>query len=372
MRIGTSDVLLPTMMVGSYPKPRWFNTGLPLPMGNYPPDSLITEALEDCITVIAQDQLDAGLDVITDGLVLGTDGSYSAKLYYVADRLTNVVMQGPQIPVPVLSTAFSPTVTGPVGRKAPMMVKHVQTLRRLTDKPIKVNFPGTQAFALGLNNQHYPSPVELGMDIAKVFNEEFKDLVAAGVDIIQLDEFLWHYQLSDAEWEVEMFNQMVDGVEAHIVVHVCWGNYGGTSGYLPSSPESAASQMEARGGSFRLSRRERGATTNRAEAIFPRSGKVNIWALNYEIAHMGVGDLEPLRKNNWDKPFIAGVVDVKSTETETAEEVADRIRAALEIIPAEDLGLTTDCGMINLPRMICQSKLRALVDGANIVRAELA
>jgi 5-methyltetrahydropteroyltriglutamate--homocysteine methyltransferase len=358
------------MMVGSYPKPRWFNTGLPLPVGNYPPDSLITEALEDCITVIVQDQLDAGLDVITDGLVQATDASYTAKLYYIADRLTNVVPQGPQIPLPTYSTAFSPTVLGPVARKAPMMVKHVQTLRRLTDRPIKVNFPGPQVFALGLNNTHYPSPVELGMDLAAAFNEEFKDLAAAGVDIIQLDEFLWHYALSDAEWEVEMFNKMVDGVDAQIVVHVCWGNYAGTTGYLPASPEAAAAQMDR--GSFRLSRRERGATTSRAEAIFPRSQKVNIWALNYEIAHQGVGDLEPLRKNNWDKPFIAGVVDVKSTEIETAEEVADRIRAALEIIPAEDLGLTTDCGMINLPRIICQQKLQALVDGANLVRGELS
>ncbi len=370
MRIGTTDVLLPTMMIGSYPKPHWFNTGFGLPVGSYAPDTILTEALEDCITCIVQDQLDAGLDVITDGLVVSGDGSYTSKLYYVTERLTNVMPYGPQIPLPVYSTSYAPTVTGPVARKAPMMVKQMQTVRRLTDKPIKANFPGIQVMALGLTNEHYPSPVELGMDIATVYNEEFKELAAVGVDVIQLDEFLWHYALSDAEWEVDIFNRMVDGVDAQVVVHVCWGNYGGTPGYLPSSPEAAAAQME--GGSFRLSRRERGSTTSRAEAIFPRSGKVNIWALNYEIAHMGVGDLEPLRKNNWDKPFIAGVIDVKSLETETAEEVADRIRAALEIIPAEDLGLTTDCGMINLPRIVCQSKLRALVDGANIVRAELA
>ncbi len=65
------------------------------------------------------------------------------------------------------------------------------------------------------------------------------------------------------------------------------------------------------------------------------------------------------------------MIDVKSTVTETAEEVADRIRQVLEFVPAERLGLSTDCGLINLPRMIAAGKLRALVDGANLVRQEL-
>jgi 5-methyltetrahydropteroyltriglutamate--homocysteine methyltransferase len=63
---------------------------------------------------------------------------------------------------------------------------------------------------------------------------------------------------------------------------------------------------------------------------------------------------------------------VKSTVTETADEVADRIRQVLEFVPAERLGLSTDCGLINLPRMVAASKLRALADGAALVRQELA
>jgi 5-methyltetrahydropteroyltriglutamate--homocysteine methyltransferase len=65
------------------------------------------------------------------------------------------------------------------------------------------------------------------------------------------------------------------------------------------------------------------------------------------------------------------VIDVKSTVTESADEVADRIRQVLEYVPADRLGLSTDCGLINLPRMIALGKLRALGDGAAIVRAEL-
>ena len=67
---------------------------------------------------------------------------------------------------------------------------------------------------------------------------------------------------------------------------------------------------------------------------------------------------------------MAGVIDVKSTVTESADEVADRIRQVLEYVPADRLGLSTDCGLINLKRWIAQLKLTALVEGAEIVRAE--
>jgi 5-methyltetrahydropteroyltriglutamate--homocysteine methyltransferase len=167
-----------------------------------------------------------------------------------------------------------------------------------------------------------------------------------------------------------MFNAAVEGVDAKIVIHVCWGNYGGTPGYLPESPEAAAAQMQ--GSEFVFARRQKGATTNRAEAIFPRSHKVNISAINFEMGHFGMQDLQVMRKNDWEKDFIAGIIDVKNLETETADEVAERIRTCLEVIPPERLGLTTDCGMINLPRMVCQSKLQALVEGAAIVRQEIA
>jgi len=78
-----------------------------------------------------------------------------------------------------------------------------------------------------------------------------------------------------------------------------------------------------------------------------------------------------LQQGGWEKDFIAGVIDVKSVEVESAEGVADRIRACLDVVKPERLGLSTDCGLINLPRRVAQAKLLALVEGTNIVRAEL-
>jgi 5-methyltetrahydropteroyltriglutamate--homocysteine methyltransferase len=184
------------------------------------------------------------------------------------------------------------------------------------------------------------------------------------VEIIQLDEFLWPYEMSD--WQVEVFNLAVDDVPGvQFWVHTCWGNYGGTPGYLPDETE------QEYGAYVLASRRTDASAPNRAFGIFPLVKDVHLDALNYEVGRTGPDDLKPLADHGWDKDFVAGVIDVKSTITETAEEVADRIRQCLEYVPAERLGLTTDCGLVMLQRMTAQSKLRALAAGAAIVRAEL-
>ena len=371
MRIAGQDILLPTMMVGNYPKPRWF-TGQAwseIPAGRYAADSISFEAFSDAILAIVHDQDSAGLDVITDGLMVSGDSPFAAKLYYLTERIAGFTPYGPSIMLPTFSTEHSPIVDGKLIRKCPLYSEQVRVLRKATKKPIKVNFPGLQVLAMGSINKYYSDVKDLAFDLARIYNEEFKELVAAGCDIIQLDEFTWHFGLSLGDWEVDVFNAAVDGVDAEVHVHVCWGNYLGTSGYLPTPGDGDSPDKE--GEEYVLSLRERGATTARARAIFPRVHRVHISALNYEIAHQGAGDLVALEKGGWDKDFIAGVIDVKSVEIEAAEAVADRIRACLEAVKPENLGLSTDCGLINLPRRVAQGKLRSLVEAANIVRAEL-
>ncbi|MGH3906865.1 MAG: hypothetical protein ACRDTE_22190 [Pseudonocardiaceae bacterium] len=141
-----------------------------------------------------------------------------------------------------------------------------------------------------------------------------------------------------------------------------------TPAYLPYEGDDTDKEL----GIYNLDRRPRSATdvTERARNIFPKVLDADIDVLNYEVGRTGPDDLKPLADNNWDKPFVAGVIDVKSLITETAEEVADRIRAVLEYVPIERLGVTTDCGLPNMPRMIATGKLRALAEGAAVVRAK--
>lgn len=365
MQVGSEDVLLPTTMVGNYPNPRWYDghAFAQFPRGEFVHDAISREAFEDAVLAIVHDQEYAGIDVISDGKVYGGDSPYGQILYHYAERMTGIKMSGPPIGLPIYSTLYAPTVVGEVRREHPFHLATLRAVRKATDKPVKVSYVGVGILAAALNNQHYGDTRELGLALAQAFNEDFQELADNGCDIIQLDEFVWPYGMGD--WEIEVFNKAVENVDCQFWVHTCWGNYSGTPGYFPDEEDREF-------GAWVLDRRPASAPApERAKAIFPEVLDADITALNYEVGRTGPDDLKPLADHNWDKPFVAGVIDVKSTVTETAEEVADRIRQVLEYVPAENLGLSTDCGLINLPRMVTKGKLRALADGAAIVREEL-
>jgi 5-methyltetrahydropteroyltriglutamate--homocysteine methyltransferase len=251
---------------------------------------------------------------------------------------------------------------GEVTREHPFHLANLRAVRKATKKPVKISYTGIQVIAAATTNQFYKETRDLALAIAKAFNEDFKELADNGCDVIQIDEFVWPYGMGD--WEVEVVNKAMEGVDCQFWIHTCWGNYSGTPGYYPDEEETEF-------GAWVLDRRPEDAPApDRSQGIFPKVLDAKIDALNYEIGRTGSDDLKPLLDHNWSKDFVAGVIDVKSTITETADEVADRIRQVLEFVPVERLGLTTDCGLINLPRMVGAGKLRALADGAAIVRAE--
>jgi 2-hydroxypropyl-CoM lyase len=365
MRIGSQDILLPTSMVGNYPNPRWYNgqAFATIPKGEFIFDAISREAFEDAVGAVVQDQESAGMDIISDGKVYGGDSPYGTILYYYLERMKGYKLSGPPIGLPIYSTLFSPTCVGEIEREYPFHLAQLRAVRKATSKPVKISYTGLGVIAAATTNQYYNDTREVAMGLAKAFNEDFKELADNGVDIIQLDEFVWPYGMGD--WEVEALNAAVEGVDAQIWVHTSWGNYSGTPAYFPDDTNTEF-------GAFVLDKRAANAPApDRAHAIFPHVLDANIDALNYEVGRTGPDDLKPLLDNEWTKDFVAGVIDVKSTVTESADEVADRIREVLEYVPAERLGVGTDCGLINLPRMIAQPKLRALHDGAAIVRAEL-
>lgn len=366
MRINNEDILLPTTMVGNYPNPRWYD-GSPysrLPAGALVFDSITREAYEDAVQVIVHDQEAAGLDIISDGRVHGGDSPYGQVAYHYFERLRGYEMDGPQMGLPIYSTLYSPTVVGPVSRRSSFALPTLRAVRKATKKPVKISYQGIHVLAAASNDLFYKDTKELATAIANAYHEDFRQLADVGVDIIQLDEFLWPYEMSD--WQVEVFNLAIDDVPGvQFWTHTCWGNYGGTPGYLP---DDSAQEFD----SYVLDKRAVNAPApERAHALFPKVKDAHMHVLNYEVGRTGPDDLKPLAEHGWDRDFVAGVIDVKSTITETAEEVADRIRQCLEYVPPERLGLSTDCGLVMLQRMTAQSKLRALADGAAIVRAEL-
>jgi 5-methyltetrahydropteroyltriglutamate--homocysteine methyltransferase len=369
MLVGQQEMLLPTTMVGNYPEPRWWKGSA---FAKYPAnkpvfDSVSQEAYQDCIQAIVCDQERVGLDIMADGRVFDGEDAYGQLLYHYIERMNGYELDGPALAVPIYSMLYAPTCIGEVSRRYSFHLDTLKAMRRSTKRPIKISYTGVGAITAATQDTHYGDIKALGLAIAKAINDDLKELAAVGVDIIQLDEFVWPYGMG--EWEIDCLNAAVKDVEAQIWLHVCWGNLGSAPSYLPYEGDEEAKDEH---GMYDVARRPRGATdaTQRARNIFPQVLGANIDVLNYEVGRMGPDDLKPLLDAGWEKPFVAGVIDVKQVTVETAEEVADRIRAVTEYVPIERLGVTTDCGLPNLKRWIAALKLSALVQGAEIVRSE--
>ena len=105
--------------------------------------------------------------------------------------------------------------------------------------------------------------------------------------------------------------------------------------------------------------------------LFPAVLSVRVDQLVLEFARKGLDDLRLFKQYSWDRNVGLDVIDVKTAEVESAELVASRIRRALEYIPADRLMVNPDCGLRHLTSEVAQAKLRALVTGTAIVRAEL-
>ena len=306
MKIGNENVVIPTSMVGNYPNPRWWDAeyGRHFTGDQQPPDSMWQEALDDAIGAIARDQEQAGLDIITDGRLHG-DNYADQAVYYYLKRL-GYDLKGGHLGFPIYSRLHSGTVTKAIQRHGALMVEQAKSLRRATKKPIKVQYTGVQVLAQVTNDLFYKSSRERAMAIAAAINEDLKEVEAIGADFIQLDEFTWPYFFED--YAIEAFNRAVEGInKSKIIVHVCWGNWGGTPAYYPD--ETASS-----GEIFDLTKRV-GAAPSATASIIPKAYEANISVLNLENCGRRSDDLSGLEviKANPLPPnvdFWAGVIDV--------------------------------------------------------------
>jgi 5-methyltetrahydropteroyltriglutamate--homocysteine methyltransferase len=367
MRVGNQEILIPTSMVGNYPNPRWWDAG---PARDWhgdqePPDAFIREAFEDAMQAVVHDQEIAGLDIISDGRLHGDNYADAAVYYYM--RRMGYDLKGGHLGFPIYSRLHAGTLTQEIKRRGGIMVEQARALKRATNKATKVQYTGIQVLSQCTNDLYYDNPRDRAMAMAAAINEDILEVDAMGIDFIQLDEFTWPYFYED--WAIEAFNRAVQGVKnAQIIVHVCWGNWGGTPAYYPD--ETANS-----GEIFDLTQRK-GSAPSATASVIPKSYEANFNVLNLENCGRRSDDLSgldvikehPLPDNVM---FWAGVIDVKSTITETAEDVCDRIMRLAEYIPPEKLGVTTDCGLILLQRYIAIDKLHALAAGTELARKKL-
>ena len=300
-------------------------------------DPFLEQAQDDATAQAIHDQELMGIDIITDGEIRRE--SYSNRF---ATALEGIDLDNPGTaldrtghPNPV------PRVVGPIRRMRPVQKRDVEFLRRHTDRRIRVTVPGPFTMTQQAQDDYYNDPAAMALDYAQAVNAELRDAVAAGADIVQIDEpYLQARPDAAREFALPALNRALEGINSDTALHTCFGY-------------AAIVKKRASGYSFLAELEECVADQICLEAAQPR---------------LDLSILEQLPS----KRIVLGVLDLGDPSAESAGAVADRIRAALHHVPAERLSVGPDCGMKYLPRELAQAKLRALVEGAQIVRSELS
>jgi 5-methyltetrahydropteroyltriglutamate--homocysteine methyltransferase len=338
--------LLVTTVVGSYPQPDWLidreRLGERLPPRVRArelwrvPEPFLEEAQDDATRLAVQDMERAGVDVITDGEMRRE--SYSNRF---ATALDGVDLDTPGVALDRTGHENPvPRVVAPISRTRPVEVRDVRFLRSITDRRIKITVPGPFTMTHQAQNDHYADERSLALAYADAVNDELHDLKMAGADVVQIDEpYLQARPEPAREYAVEAINRALDGIAGETVLHTCFGYAHIVKDRLSGYP-------------FLRELGDCAATQLSLEAAQPRL------------------DPEVLREVS-DKTIVLGVLDLGSPEAETAETVAERIRATLEVVGPERLVVAPDCGMKYLPRDLAFRKLEAMVAGARLVREDL-
>jgi 5-methyltetrahydropteroyltriglutamate--homocysteine methyltransferase len=341
-------MLFPTTLVGSYPQPEWLIDREKL-AGRFPPrvrarelwrvpPQWLAQAQDDATIVAIRAQEQAGLDIVTDGEIRRE--SYSNRF---ATALEGVDVDNPGTaldrsghPNPV------PRVVGPIRRKHAVQVEDLLFLKRHTQRLAKVTVPGPFTMSQQAQIEYYDGSRELAaLDYAAAVNEEIRDLFANGADIVQLDEPYMQARPEEARaYGLKALNRALEGVRGTLAVHICFG-YAAIIHQRPS------------GYSF-----------------LPELAGCSCAQVSIETAQSNL-DCAVLAKLA-GKKILLGVLDLSDMNPETPEQVAARIRRALPYVEAKNIVVAPDCGMKYLPRDVADAKLRAMVEGARIVRNELA
>jgi len=343
--MATRDLLFPTTLVGSYPQPEWLIDRSKL-AGRFPPrvralelwrveKSFLEEAQDDATVLAIRAQEQAGLDIITDGEIRRE--SYSNRF---ATALEGVDIDNPGSaldrsghPNPV------PRIVGRIRRKHAVEVQDLLFLKKNTEKQVKITVPGPFTMLQQAQNDFYKSEEAAAMDYAAAVNEEIKDLFKAGADIVQVDEPYMQARPEKArQYGLKALNRALEGVSGTTAVHICFGY----AAIIHARPE---------GYSF-----------------LPEFAGCSCKQVSIETAQSNL-DTAVLAKLP-DKKIMVGCIDLSDMTIETPQKVVERLKKALKHVKPENVIVAPDCGMKYLPREVAYGKLKAMVEGAKILRQE--
>ncbi|MDB6117487.1 MAG: xecA1 [Verrucomicrobiaceae bacterium] len=338
---------LRTSVIGSYPFPGWLQFASKN-LSEFGASDL-EELKEDAAQIALRDQLDAGLDVVTDGEQTRFDFNLSFYGY-----IRGISME------PASPRRFGPPAHDQRGKHevigellAPNglgAVEEFERLQKMAPKGgpvLKVSVPGP--FTLSgrlLPNAMYPDRYAITEALLPIVRKEVADLIAAGCEEICVDEpsmSCYGYR-EDPKRFVDIFNRTVEGGygRTRICTHLCFGNYKGHAvGYRKYAP------------------------------LFPAFFDLHADEVHVEMANREYAELEVIKPMAEHYDVAVGIVDVKSYYIETVENIADAVRACLRHAPADRLVFAPDCGLSQTARWAAKKKLANMVEGVRMVKKEL-
>jgi len=334
---------LPTSVVGSHGLPGWVWLAREAMDAGRLGAVDVRELMEDATQVALLDQERAGVDVVSTGemmrvrFIIGFYDYIQGIRALPAPRRLGQPLWDTNTPFEVVEKVAAPQGLG--------IVEEFKLARELTGKRIKATVPGPYTLLVPLKpGGPYRDRDTLLADLVRIVNAECRALVAVGCDFIQIDEPHHGMYAGRVPDVARGINRAVEGIDAKLAVHVCFGN-------LYGRPFSAVRDYRN---------------------VFPTLAEIRASQIVLEFANRGMED--PARWKDWpkDKELGAGVIDVKAFRAESAEDVAGRIRAFLKFLPADRLWVNPDCGFWETPRWVVKQKLHALVEGARLVRNELS
>ena len=342
--------MLKTTITGSLPKPAWLAD--PTSQLRAPwvvPLERLAEAQDDAVRLALADQEAAGLDIVTDG-----EQRRRHYIWGVVEGLTGIdtqtmgkkITRGARYTDKPIEVA---RIVGDLTRPKPILVEALRFAKAHTRRPVKVTLPGPMTTVDTLLDEHYgEDEPTLAMRFAALLNAEARDLAAAGADVIQFDEPCFNIYVDKvADWGIAALERCLEGVATTTAVHICYG-YG-----IPNV----------------LTWKTQNRDWGHYGITLPLLAKSRVDQVSVECAASGV-DVSVLATLN-GKDVMLGVIDVGTDEVESPETVAARIRKALPYVEQERLYPCTDCGLVPRPRSVARGKMRALAQGAALVREEL-
>ena len=340
-------MLFPTTLVGSYPQPDWLIDRKRL-TEEIPPrvrarqlwriaEPDLAEAQDDATLLAIRAQEEAGIDIVTDGEIRRE--SYSNRF---ATALEGIDLDNPGVAITRSGKRqVVPRIVGPIRRKRAVEVEDLKFLRRRTSRRVKMTVPGPFTMCQQAQNDYYASLEEAAMAYADAVNAEIRDLFAAGADVVQIDEPYMQAQPEQARaYGLAALNRALDGISGVTAVHVCFGY----AVYLKNKPAGYSFLPEL------------AACTCRQISIETAEPRLDCSVL------AGLPG----------KQIMVGCIDLSTPQIESPQTVVQRIRRALQFVPAENVILAPDCGMKFLPRESAFGKMKAMVEAARFLREEHA